>query len=78
LRSLTVEAGWPRAPRDGIVRGGGLASARVAHFGNPKAGEELLLLPSSDEPRWFVVGETGARAEFLEERLRRHVVKLLE
>jgi hypothetical protein len=78
LRSLTVEAGWPRAPRDGIVRGGGLASARVAHFGNPKAGEELLLLPSNDEARWFVVEETGARAEFLEERLRRHVVRLLD
>jgi hypothetical protein len=34
LRSLTVEAGWPRSPRDGVVRGGGLASARVSHFGN--------------------------------------------
>lgn len=78
LRSLTVEAGWPRAPRDGIVRGGGLASARVAHFGNTKAGEELLLLPSNDEARWFVVEETGARAEFLEERLRRHVARLLD
>jgi hypothetical protein len=60
------------------VRGGGLASARVAHFGNPKAGEELLLLLSNEEPRWFVVEESGARAEFLEERLRRHVVRLLD
>src|ERR1041385_9390585 len=59
LRSLTVEAGWPRAPRDGIVRGGGLASARVSHFGNSKAGEDLLLLPAGDAPRWFVVADTG-------------------
>jgi hypothetical protein len=78
LRSLTVEAGWPRGPRDGIVRGGGLASARVAHFGDAKAGEELLLLPSNEEPRWFVVEKTGAPAEFHEERLRRHVVRLLD
>jgi hypothetical protein len=78
LRSLTVEAGWPRSPRDGIVRGGGLASARVGHFGAPKAGEELLLLNAPDEPRWFVITETGARTEFLEQHLRRHVVRLLE
>jgi hypothetical protein len=78
LRSLTVEAGWPRAPRDGVVRGGGLASARVSHFGAPKAGEELLLLPEGSEPRWFVLAETGARAELLEQHLRRHVARLLD
>jgi hypothetical protein len=78
LRSLTVEAGWPRSPRDGIVRGGGLASARVGHFGAPKAGEELLLLPAGDGPRWFVLEETGARTELLEQHLRRHFVRLLE
>src|SRR5919202_1851014 len=78
LRSLTVEAGWPRAPRDGVVRGGGLASARVSHFGAPKAGEDLLLLAAGDEPRWFVLAETGARAELLEHHVRRHVVRLLD
>ena len=79
VRALTVEAGWPRAPRDGIVRGGGLACARVSHFGNTKAGEELLLLPSADgEARWFVVEQTGARAELREERLRRHLARLLD
>src|SRR6185295_6214819 len=25
VRTLYVEAGWPRVPRDGVVRGGGLA-----------------------------------------------------
>jgi hypothetical protein len=78
LRSLTVEAGWPRSPRDGIVRGGGLASARVSHFGNAKAGEDLLLLPAGEGPRWFVVADTGARTELREQQLRRHVFRLLE
>jgi hypothetical protein len=78
LRSLTVEAGWPRAPRDGVVRGGGLAAARVRHFGDAKAGADLLLLPAGDRPRWFAVAETGARTELLEAHLRRHVGRLLE
>src|SRR5436305_6488067 len=79
LRTLTVEAGWPRAPRDGVVRGGGLASALVGHFGNRRADEELLLIPAESETaRWFVVEKTGARTELLEERLRRHVVRLLD
>jgi hypothetical protein len=79
VRALTVEAGWPRAPRDGVVRGGGLASALVGHFGNSRAGEELLLLPAGDaEARWFVLERTGARAELLEERLRHHVAQLTD
>ncbi len=80
VRQLTVEAGWPRAPLDGIVRGGGLASALVGHFGNARAGQELLLLPLPDsEPRWFVIDEkTGARAELRPEDLRRHLARLLD
>jgi hypothetical protein len=77
LRSLTVEAGWPRGPRDGIVRGGGLASALVNHFGNRAAGEELLLVPSKEgTPRWLVLERTGERVELREERVRRHFTKL--
>jgi hypothetical protein len=79
VRALTVEAGWPRAPRDGIVRGGGLASATVSHFGNARAGEELLLVPSAEtDARWFVIDKTGARTELHPERLRRHVERLLD
>jgi hypothetical protein len=78
LRALTVEAGWPRAPRDGVVRGGGLASACVRHFGDTKAGEDLLLLPAVEGPRWFVVADTGARTELREAHLRRHLGRLLE
>ena len=79
LRALTVEAGWPRSPRDGVVRGGGLASALVGHFGNRRADEELLLVSAEAETaRWFVIEKTGARTELLEEHLRRHVVRLLD
>lgn len=77
VRSLMVEAGWPRAPRDGIVRGGGLASARIRHFGQPKSDEELLLVYVQDRrPRWMVLEKGGARVPLLEERVGRHVSKL--
>ena len=79
VRALTVEAGWPRAPRDGVVRGGGLASALVGHFGNARAGEELLLLPDAErDARWFVLEKTGARTELRPERLGRHLARLLD
>lgn len=79
LRAVTVEAGWPRVPRDGIVRGGGLASALVGHFGDRRAGEELLLLPSdAGDARWFIIEQNGARTELLDERLRRHLIRLLD
>ena len=79
VRQLTVEAGWPRAPRDGVVRGGGLASALVGHFGDRRAGEELLLVAAGDsEARWFVLEQGGARTELRGERLRRHVARLLD
>lgn len=79
VRALTVEAGWPRAPRDGIVRGGGLASAAVSHFGDARAGEELLLVPDAHKgARWFVIEKTSARTELHPERLRRHLARLLD
>jgi hypothetical protein len=78
VRTLTIEAGWPRMPGDGVVRGGGLACARVGHFGHAAANEELLLLPSQEgAPRWFVLEKTGARAELEEGRLRQHLSRLI-
>jgi hypothetical protein len=78
VRSLMIEAGWPRAPRDGIVRGGGLASARIRHFGQPKADEELLLVyAENNSPRWLVLDKGGARIPLLEERVRHHVSKFI-
>ena len=78
VRELVVEAGWPRAPQDGIVRGGGLACARVTHFGDRARNAALLLVQSSSgAPQWVVVDEdTGARAPVHEEHVRGHVAKL--
>jgi len=78
VRSVTVEAGWPRTPADGIVRGGGLACAAVSHFGDRRAGEEFLLVQTAGRvPRWIILDEAGARPQLLEERVQRHVDKLL-
>jgi hypothetical protein len=84
VRMLTVEAGWPRTPHDGIVCGGGLAAARISHFGNRRDDDELLLVQSTENdattpaPRWFVLDANGARhAPFEEARVRQHVAKLL-
>jgi hypothetical protein len=77
LRSLMVEVGWPRGPRDGIVRGGGLASARIRHFGLRNVDEELLLVYAEDNrPHWLVLEKTGARTLLLEERVRLHINRL--
>lgn len=33
VRMLLVEVGWPRTPRDGFIRGGGLACGNIKHLG---------------------------------------------
>jgi len=80
VRSLSIEAGWPRTPRDGIVRGGGLACANVRHFGRRSADEELLLVraDNADAPQWVVIEREGARSSLTEERIRRHVKLLVQ
>ena len=78
VRALTVEAGWPRGPRDGIIRGGGLASATIGHFGDARAGSELLLVPDAQtEALWFIIDKTGARTELQPAHLRHHLARLL-
>jgi hypothetical protein len=78
VRSLMVEAGWPRTPRDGIVRGGGLAHAHIRHFGNRKADEDLLLVQTqSGPPQWFIIENEGTRSELLESRIRQHLNRLM-
>jgi hypothetical protein len=77
VRELNVEAGWPRAPQDGIVRGGGLAYARVTHFGDRGRNAALLLVPHADAaPQWVILSETGSRTPLNEEHLRQHVMRL--
>jgi hypothetical protein len=82
VRVLTIEAGWPRTPRDGIVRGGGLAAARISHFGRRRDDDELILVQNAGgdatAPRWFILEADGARrTPFEDARVRQHVAKLL-
>ena len=77
VRTLFVEAGWPRVPRDGIVRGGGLACANIRHMGIRNASEELLLArTSSGAPRWKSL--TKNRPHLHESDVHRHIAILLD
>jgi hypothetical protein len=79
VRQLSIEAGWPRTPRDGFVRGNGLASGNIKHFGLRGADEELLLVrqSSNDAPQWVVLEKTGERSQLVEARMRRHLERFL-
>ena len=79
VRQLMIEAGWPRAPRDGIVPGNGLACAHIRHFGIRSANEELLLIRSREgTPEWHVLERMGRRPQLLEARLRHHFKRFLD
>jgi hypothetical protein len=78
VRELTIECGWPRTPRDGIVRGGGLACANIKHYGRTRANAELLLTPLADgKPHWLIADDETQRTVFAEETLRAHFVTFL-
>lgn len=76
VRALTVEAGFPRTPADGFIRGGGLAAARVSHFGMAKANADLLLVRansnSTDAPIWFAIDDKNLRQQFSVAHLKKH------
>jgi hypothetical protein len=77
VRELRVEAGWPRVPRDGFVRGGGLAAAHVRHVGIRRADEELLLSRSAaGSPQWTAI--TRQARAFHESDIRHHLAILLD
>ena len=74
IRTLYVEAGWPRTPRDGIVRGAGLAAANIRHLGIRTANEELLLAKSNNgSPAW----KSDKHKLLHVSHLRRHLAILL-
>lgn len=73
LRNLTVEAGWTRTPQDGFIRGGGLACARLTHFGMSRYNAELLLVRSAESiPQWFSITKEGRRNLISSNNLREH------
>ncbi len=76
VRALFVEAGWPRTPRDGFVRGGGLACASIRHLGIRQANEELLLTKTHNgAPAWQASGNNHALHQA---DMRRHLKILLD
>jgi hypothetical protein len=73
LRNLTIEAGWTRTPQDGFIRGGGLACARISHFGMSKSNAELLLVnQNKNSPQWFLLLGEGLRKPVSSNNLRDH------
>jgi len=79
VRAMTIESGWPRTPRDGIVRGGGLASANIKHFGRPRANAELLLMRAANgSPRWFLYDKHGKKSVLSEEEIQTHISLLIK
>ena len=64
VRRLQVEIGWPRTPRDGFIRGGGLACGHIKHVGINPANEELrLILDDGGTPNWIVIDKHGSPGE---------------
>ena len=64
VRVLLIEVGWPRTPRDGFIRGGGLACANIKHVGIKPANEELrLTVDDTEKPRWIIVDKHGVLPE---------------
>ena len=77
VRQLFIEAGWPRTPRDGVVRGGGLAHGNIRHLGIKSANRELLLAQSEGVPQWISTGGPGPDAKIHESELRAHIATLI-
>jgi len=81
VRLLQVEVGWPRTPRDGIIRGGGLACGHLKHVGIRSANEELrLILNDVGTPSWIIIdrhGSLGESRELHEQDVKAHVNILL-
>lgn len=79
VREVLVEAGWPRAPRDGFIMGGGLALANIKHVGMKSANEKLRLIVDADgPPRWMLEDRHGEiKTEFHEHDLRNHITLFL-
>ncbi len=80
VRMLFVETGWPRTPRDGFIRGGGLACANIKHLGIKSESEELrLVINPGGTPGWIARGgKRGNRPEIHEADVRNHIAILLD
>ena len=78
VRRLLVEVGWPRTPRDGFIRGGGLACGNIKHLGIKPANEELrLVLNAKGTPNWMEQLRQGRPRELHETDVKDHLAILL-
>ena len=78
VRTLFVEAGWPRVPTDGVVSGGGLARGMIRHLGFKSADAELILTKSTaGTPTWMILHPTGKRLQLHESSAREQIHILL-
>lgn len=86
VRVLSIEFGWPRGPRDGFIRGGGLACGNIKHRGIKSATQELrLVLGAGGTPAWMVekkrtshsASDADERHELHEVNVKEHVALLL-
>ena len=78
VRRLLVEVGWPRTPRDGFIRGGGLACANIKHLGIQPANIELrLVLNAEGTPSWMVQVRQDSTRELHEKDVQDHLAILL-
>ena len=81
VRVLSVEAGFPRVPADGFVRGGGLAAGKITHFGISQANADLLLIRANnnlDAPFWTTVDRQNLRQPFAVSHLKQHFAVFLD
>lgn len=72
VRLLSIEAGWTRTPKDGIMRRSSLAYAKITHFGMPKQNQELFLLRRDEIPNWFAARADDSLQAFDSQELLRH------
>jgi hypothetical protein len=56
IRRLSCEVGSIKAPGHGIIKGGGIAIARLSHFGIPEKDQILRLVAGEETARWVVDG----------------------
>lgn len=77
VRCLTIEAGWTRMPKDGIMRGGALAVAHIRHFGIKRHGADLALLKQDDRHEWFEIDSANIARPIEPADLVRHVHVLI-
>jgi hypothetical protein len=75
VRTLKVEAGWPRNPSHGIVTGGGIGRARLSLPGIPHSTSDLILIKEKDSPPHWII-ESTRRAQLSEEYIDRLILLL--